>query len=71
MDHAACVGEANLFFSEASNPIAEDERRHAAKAFCAVCQVVADCLTYAVRTGQEYGVWGGLTAEERGLHRGT
>jgi WhiB family transcriptional regulator, redox-sensing transcriptional regulator len=28
-------------------------------AICATCQVRDDCLTFAVRTGQQYGVWGG------------
>jgi len=28
-------------------------------AICATCAVCHDCLTFAVRTGQQYGVWGG------------
>ena len=28
-------------------------------AICATCPVRDDCLTFAVRTGQQYGVWGG------------
>jgi WhiB family transcriptional regulator, redox-sensing transcriptional regulator len=28
-------------------------------AICATCRVRDDCLTFAVRTGQQYGVWGG------------
>jgi hypothetical protein len=27
--------------------------------------VQAECLTFAQRTGQVYGIWGGLTEEER------
>lgn len=36
-----------------------------AKSVCARCVVLRDCLGYALRTGQDAGVWGGTTAEER------
>lgn len=36
-----------------------------AKAICARCPVRAACLRFAVRTRQAYGIWGGLTEEER------
>jgi WhiB family transcriptional regulator, redox-sensing transcriptional regulator len=36
-----------------------------AKKVCASCLVQAECLTFAQRTGQAYGIWGGLTEEER------
>lgn len=36
-----------------------------AKATCAVCPVVAECLEAAHRGGEHFGVWGGLTSEER------
>jgi WhiB family redox-sensing transcriptional regulator len=35
-----------------------------ALAICARCPVQAACLTYAVRTGQRYGVWGGQREQE-------
>jgi hypothetical protein len=28
-------------------------------ALCTTCPVRDDCLTFAVRTGQQYGIWGG------------
>jgi WhiB family transcriptional regulator, redox-sensing transcriptional regulator len=28
-------------------------------AICATCPVRDDCLTFAVHTGQQYGIWGG------------
>ncbi|MEV4139322.1 WhiB family transcriptional regulator [Dactylosporangium sp. NPDC049742] len=34
---------------------------HEAQAICARCPVVADCLQWALRTGQGYGMWGGTT----------
>ena len=36
-----------------------------AKRVCARCLVQAECLTFAQRTGQVHGIWGGLTEEER------
>jgi len=30
-----------------------------ALAICITCPVRDDCLTFAVRTGQQYGIWGG------------
>jgi WhiB family transcriptional regulator, redox-sensing transcriptional regulator len=36
-----------------------------AKAVCARCPVVAPCLAWALATGQDDGIWGGLTPDER------
>jgi len=42
-----------------------------AKVVCRRCPVVEDCLTWAVETGQENGVWGGTSEDERrALRRG-
>ena len=41
-----------------------------AKAVCEVCPVRAECLTQALSTREKFGVWGGLTTDEReGLRR--
>lgn len=32
---------------------------------CAACTVAADCLDYAIRNGERFGVWGGLTDRQR------
>jgi WhiB family redox-sensing transcriptional regulator len=37
----------------------------AAKAVCARCEVVTECLEWALATGQDAGVWGGMAEEER------
>jgi WhiB family redox-sensing transcriptional regulator len=37
----------------------------AAKELCFQCPVAGACLAYALRTDQQTGVWGGLTAAER------
>ena len=36
-----------------------------AKAVCRGCAVVDDCLSWALESGQDAGVWGGLAEEER------
>lgn len=40
-------------------------RDDAAKAICAQCPVIAECRKYALAAQEPYGVWGGLTQEER------
>jgi len=58
-DHAACVGKQELFFEEKSkNTVLK------AKMVCATCVVKTACLEYAM-DNRDYGVWGGLTSNER------
>ena len=40
-----------------------------AKAECEKCPVSRACLAWAIETGQEHGVWGGLTKDERRLYK--
>jgi len=41
-----------------------------AKLICRGCRVSATCLSWALADGQEAGIWGGLTEDERRrLHR--
>jgi WhiB family redox-sensing transcriptional regulator len=44
---------------------ASDEEAEPAKAVCATCPVVEDCLSFALANRQEQGVWGGMTETER------
>ena len=46
-----------------SGPALEQAQR--AKAICASCKVRAQCLDWALATGQDSGVWGGMDEEER------
>jgi WhiB family transcriptional regulator, redox-sensing transcriptional regulator len=56
-DQAACLevvtAEYDPFFGDAAELQAE------AIAICEACPVRDACLTFAVRTGQQYGIWGG------------
>lgn len=69
-DRAACRStDPELFFPSTSGAGAQRLQRHA-KAVCATCPVLADCLSWALIKGLDYGVFGGLTAcERRALRR--
>ncbi|WP_042404809.1 WhiB family transcriptional regulator [Streptacidiphilus carbonis] len=62
---AVCAQEdPELFFpvGEAGPALLQAEE---AKAVCRRCPVMDLCLTWALTTGQEHGVWGGTTEGER------
>ncbi|WP_323182400.1 MULTISPECIES: WhiB family transcriptional regulator [unclassified Streptomyces] len=66
-EDAACreLGS-RLFFHPAGEQRVEREARDsAAKEVCALCPVQPDCLRHALKVGEPFGVWGGLTAHER------
>lgn len=61
-NRAACIGaDIDLFFA----PRGDDRYADQARAICASCEVKADCLEYALATGQRYGIWGGTTERQR------
>jgi WhiB family redox-sensing transcriptional regulator len=41
------------------------QREARAKAVCASCVVVEECLRWALEVRESYGVWGGLSVDER------
>ena len=56
----------DLFFGpDAEFVTSRAQREAAAKAICAGCPVRDACLTYALDAGEAFGVWGGLTEDER------
>ena len=50
---------AELFFSEQLDDIAR------AKAICATCPVIKECREQSLAVREPYGVWGGLSEDER------
>ena len=64
---AACRGldTANFFHPENERGPSRARRERLAKAVCAKCTVVDRCLSWALETREPYGVWGGLSTEER------
>ena len=68
-DAAACLEvDPDLFFPDDIRSARAQVKM--AKLICRGCPVNATCLNWALASGQEAGVWGGLTeAERRGLRR--
>ncbi len=57
---ANCTGaNADLFFPE------RGASTRAAKAICRECAVRAECLEFAITTGEKFGIWGGMSERER------
>ncbi|MER6320040.1 WhiB family transcriptional regulator [Streptomyces sp. NPDC001581] len=64
---AACrdLGSGRFFHPAGERGEDREERDAAAKRVCAACPVRTACLDHALRTREPFGVWGGLTEEER------
>ena len=60
-----CQEVPDIFFPE---DVADTEVRikatETAKSLCQECPIRNLCGEYAINTGQEYGIWGGLTGED-------
>lgn len=57
---ANCMGvDPDLFFPERGASTRE------AKEVCRGCVVRADCLEYAITSGEKFGIWGGMSERER------
>jgi WhiB family redox-sensing transcriptional regulator len=69
-DHAACRdADPELFFPDGDARAARAQVK-TAKLICRGCPVRATCLTWALASGQQHGIWGGLTEDQRrGLNR--
>jgi WhiB family redox-sensing transcriptional regulator len=63
---AACRGREDLFFTrDGERGRSRRSRETAAKEICRTCPVVTQCQRHALRTREEYGVWGGLSEADR------
>ena len=58
-----------LFFPIGTTGPAELQTEEA-KAVCRRCSVTSDCLHWALETGQDAGVWGGLSETDRHALKG-
>lgn len=56
---APCKADPDLMFTTTTHGIEE------AKAVCYRCPAIERCLQWALETGEENGVWGGLSEKER------
>ena len=70
-DQGRCRGTDTSFFypgrpGEIGGWNREDAGKVAhAKSLCAECPVQAECLAYAIKFDEAFGIWGGLTSRER------
>jgi WhiB family transcriptional regulator, redox-sensing transcriptional regulator len=62
---AACLDEDPELFFPIGNTGPALLQIEEAKAVCRRCDVVETCLRWALDTGQDAGVWGGLSEDER------
>jgi WhiB family redox-sensing transcriptional regulator len=69
-DRAACLDEEPELFFPIGNTGPALLQIQQGKAICHRCEVVDTCLEWAMESGQDAGVWGGMSEEERrGLKR--
>ena len=68
-DNGLCKSDgvdATVFFNdEMLRGLQKQARESAAKKICTACPVKTECLEHALAVPENYGVWGGLTQDER------
>ena len=62
---AACLNEEPELFFPKGNSGPAIMQAEEAKHVCRGCDVREQCLMWALETGQEHGIWGGMSEEER------
>lgn len=66
---AACQGHDPELFFPIGTEGAAAEQTQAAKFVCGTCPIRTACLRWALATGQDAGVWGGASEDERRVMR--
>jgi WhiB family redox-sensing transcriptional regulator len=62
MQRAACREvDPELFYPETG----QYHQSRAARRICGNCPVNEDCLAHAMKTREEWGIWGGMTGKQR------
>jgi WhiB family redox-sensing transcriptional regulator len=64
-NRAACLDDDPELFFPTGNTGPALLQIAEAKAVCGRCKVVGTCLEWAMESGQDFGVWGGLSEDER------
>jgi WhiB family redox-sensing transcriptional regulator len=64
-DRAACLDEDPELFFPIGNTEPAFRQIEEARAVCHRCEVIDTCLSWAMETRQDAGVWGGQSAEQR------
>jgi WhiB family redox-sensing transcriptional regulator len=64
-NRAACLDEDPELFFPMGNTGPALLQIEEAKSVCRRCEVVETCLKWSIESGQDFGVWGGLSEDER------
>ena len=59
------TGSEQFFHPEGERGASRRRRDANAKAICGECPVIQQCREHALKVREPYGVWGGLTEDER------
>lgn len=59
------LGSELFFHPEGERGASRAARDRAAKAICATCPVLARCAAHALAVHEPYGVWGGMSEDDR------
>ncbi len=62
---AACRDEEPELFFPIGNTGPALQQIDEAKRVCQSCDVIEPCLNWAIESGQDAGVWGGMSEDER------
>jgi WhiB family redox-sensing transcriptional regulator len=62
---AACLNEDPELFFPIGNTGPALAQIEEAKKVCMACEVREQCLRWALENGQDHGVWGGMSEDER------
>ncbi len=65
MHRAACLGANPELFYPVGQSCAAQARTRKAIRICERCDVLDECLTYALDRAYDEGIWGGMAEEER------
>ena len=57
--------DSSVFFHPEEREAVPSTRDERAKAICQDCPVLEECRDHALSTREPYGVWGGMSEEER------
>ena len=65
--HGLCRGaDSSVFFHpDGERGRARAQREMRAKQMCKQCPVITQCRSHALRVGEPYGIWGGLSESDR------
>lgn len=70
--HAACRGmdSSTFFHPPEERNAARENRIAAAKSICGGCPAIIECRAHALRVREPYGIWGGMSEDERAIALG-